>query len=85
MKIMRIAVLLLAAMFLSAAEEPLVIRFVRHGQLGVEGTEFTPADKSAWIGLGLTPQGRKQAEVTGRFLKKENIPLKTVIGGCAEQ
>ena len=76
---------LLAAMFLSAAEKPQVVRLVRHGQPGVEGSDFTPADRKAWISLGLTPLGRKQAELTGQYLKKENVQWKKVIASPQER
>lgn len=76
---------LLGTLLLSGGEEPLVIRFVRHGQPGVRGTDFTPADKAAWIKLGLTPMGRQQAERTGQFLKKEGIEWRTVIASPQER
>ncbi len=84
MKFIAAAVLLTAAL-LQAQDPALVIRFVRHGQPGVKGTDFTPADKAAWITLGLTPLGRKQAETTGQFLKKENIPWKKVMASPQER
>ena len=85
MKKMTIILSLLAAMLLAAQEQTLIVRMVRHGQPGVQGTDFTPADKQKWIGLGLTPLGRKQAEVTGQFLKKEGIQWEKVIASPQER
>ena len=85
MKKIVIVLSLLAAMLLAAQDQPLIVRMVRHGQPGVRGTDFTPADKQNWIGLGLTPLGRRQAEITGRFLKKEGIPWKKVIASPQER
>lgn len=66
-------------MLLAAQEQTIIVRMVRHGQPGIQGTDFSPADKQKWIGLGLTPLGRRQAEVTGRFLKKEGIQWEKII------
>ena len=75
MKKITIILSLLAALLLAAQEQTLIVRMVRHGQPGIQGTDFTPADKQTWIGLGLTPLGRRQAEVTGQFLKKRRDPM----------
>lgn len=72
-------------MLLAAQEQTIIVRMVRHGQPGIRGTDFTPADKQNWIGLGLTPLGRRQAEVTGRFLKKEGIQWEKVIASPQER
>ena len=61
------------------------VRLVRHGQPGVAGTDFTPADKAAWTVLGLTPLGRKQAETTGAFLKQEGVKWHQVIASPQER
>ena len=66
-----LAVLFSATVFLSAADDFIIIRMVRHGQPGVGGTLFTPEMKSSWIRLGLTPLGIRQAQITGEYLKKE--------------
>ena len=70
-----LAVLFSATVFLSAADDFIIIRMVRHGQPGVGGTLFTPEMKSSWIRLGLTPLGIRQAQITGEFLKKEPASL----------
>ncbi|MBR2906086.1 MAG: hypothetical protein IKC08_09330, partial [Lentisphaeria bacterium] len=64
---MKKLLLILAALFsatviLSAADDFVIIRMVRHGQPGVKGTEFTPEMKAGWIRLGLTPLGIRQAQ-----------------------
>ena len=79
------AALLLTAVLLQAQDSPLTIRFVRHGQPGVTGTDYTPADKASWIVLGLTPLGRKQAELTGQSLKKENAGWTKVFASPQER
>ena len=65
------AAVMLTAVLVQAQESPLVIRLVRHGQPGVGDTDFTPEDKAAWIVLGLTALGRKQAETLGKTVGKE--------------
>ena len=67
------------------AAEPLTVRMVRHGQPGVAGTVFRQEDKAQWIHLGLTPLGRKQAEMTGTWLKEEGIAWQTVISSPQER
>ena len=80
-------IFLFSCMFLYAQSgKPLTVRFVRHGQPGVRGTEFSQADKKAWISpLGLTPLGREQARLTGEFLKKEGIDWQLVIASPLER
>ncbi|MBO4633593.1 MAG: histidine phosphatase family protein [Lentisphaeria bacterium] len=85
MKKMLFVLSLLGTILLSAQDQPLIVRLVRHGQPGVKGTDFTPADKKNWIVLGLTPLGRKQAETTGRFLKKEGIQWSRIIASPQER
>jgi len=79
------AAVMLTAVLVQAQESPLVIRLVRHGQPGVNGTVFTPADKAAWSVLGLTPLGRRQAEQTGQYLKKENVKWTKVFASPQER
>ena len=73
-----------ATVILSAADEGIIIRMVRHGQPGVRGTEFTPEMKKNWIRLGLTPLGIRQAQITGEYLKKEGRKY-TVIASPQER
>ena len=86
---MKKLLLILAALFsatviLSAADDFVIIRMVRHGQPGVKGTEFTPEMKAGWIRLGLTPLGIRQAQITGEYLKKEGRTY-TVIASPQER
>lgn len=85
LKKLSVLLILLTVSLLSAQEQPLTVRFVRHGQPGVGGTDFTPEDKAAWIVLGLTQLGRKQAEVTGQFLKKEGSEWSLVFASPQER
>ena len=74
------------AVLAAFGEEPfLMVRMIRHGQPGVAGTIFTEADKASWSVLGLTPLGRKQAELTGSFLKKEGIQWSRIIASPQER
>ena len=81
-----LAFLVCCALSLGAQDNGyLRVRMVRHGQPGVAGTDFTPADKAAWTILGLTPLGRKQAETTGAFLKQEGVKWHRVIASPQER
>ena len=73
-----LALILFSGIALHAEEDFVIFRLVRHGQPGMRGTVFTPEQKAAWIGLGLTPLGVKQAQLTGEFLKKEGRNYKVI-------
>ena len=73
-----LVLILFSGMGLFSEEDFVIFRLVRHGQPGMRGTVFTPEQKAAWIGLGLTPLGVKQAQMTGEFLKKEGRNYKVI-------
>ena len=80
-----VGIILFLGLVLLGEGEPLRIRMVRHAQPGMWNTVYAPEDKASWISLGLTPTGRKQADLTGEWLKKEGIPWETIIASPQER